>query len=157
MKQKNSSRSSTAAGMVISSVRSTPRARRGRPESAMSPAGSRADRAASAAGTAMTDPRVEHVVEQVGGQVGEDDDRGEGQHDSLDERDIPVVDGLEQLESDAGHPEDLFHDHRRPDERGQVEPDDRDQADERVPQRVPGQDRKSTRLNSSHLGTSYAV
>src|SRR5215472_7285084 len=119
MKQKNSSRSSMAAGTQISSVRIMPRARR-RPTPATSPAGSTADRAASAAGTAMTDPRVEHVVEQVGGEVGEDDDRGEDQHDSLDERDVPVVDGPQQLEPDPGQPEDLLYDHRRPDERGEV-------------------------------------
>src|SRR5215831_1800154 len=90
-KQKKSSNSSTAAGIVISSVRSAPRARENRPAAATSPPGSAGD-SASATGTAMADPRVEHVVGQVGGQVGQDDDGGEDQHDALDQRDVPVVD-----------------------------------------------------------------
>src|SRR5215470_17087132 len=90
-KQKNSSRSSTAAGMVISSVRSAPRVRENRPAAATSPAGSPGDRA-SATGTAMPDPWVDHVVGQVGAQVDQDDDGGEDQHDALHERHVPVVD-----------------------------------------------------------------
>src|SRR5215469_13511254 len=106
-KQKKSSRSSTVAGIVISSVRSTPRVRDTRPAAVTSPAGGAGD-SASATGTAMADPWVERVVGQVGGEVGQDDDGGEDQHDALDERDVPVVDGPEQLVPDAGQPEDLF-------------------------------------------------
>src|SRR5215831_3513571 len=119
MKQKNSSTSSTAAGIVISSVRIRPCARGNRRAATASSSGNAGD-SASATGTAMADPGIEHVVEQVGAEIGEDHDRGKDQHDALDQRDIPVVDRLEQLEADAGQPEDLLHDHRRPDERGQV-------------------------------------
>src|ERR1700683_5286266 len=124
MKQKNSSTSSTAAGTVISSERSTRLVRDTRPAAVMPSAGT-ADGRTSAAGTAMTDPWVEHTVQQVSSEVDEDDDDAEDEHDALDQRHIPVVDRLEDLVADAGQPEDLFHDHRRPDERGQVEADDR--------------------------------
>jgi hypothetical protein len=43
----------------------------------------------------MADPWVEHTVEQVGGKVGQDDDSAEHEHDSLDDRDVPVADRLE--------------------------------------------------------------
>src|SRR5580698_8573786 len=125
-KQKNSSRSRTAAGTAISSERMRPRARAARPSAAPSSGAS----SASATGTAMADPWVEHAVEHVGDQVDDDHGGGEHEHDALDRRNVPVVDGLEQLVPDAGQGEDLLHDHRGPDERGQVEPDDREQPDE---------------------------
>src|ERR1700735_2291718 len=130
MKQKKTRTSRTAAGTVISSERSTRLVRDAGPMVAVSPAG-RADDRTSAAGTAMADPWVEHTVHQVGGEVDEDNDDGEDEHDALDQRHVPVVDRLEQLVADPGQAEDLFHDHRRPDERGQVESNDREQPGKR--------------------------
>src|SRR5579871_5870640 len=45
--------------------------------------------------SAIADPWVEHGIEHVGGQVEQNHDHGEHEHDALDHRDIAVVDRLE--------------------------------------------------------------
>src|SRR5215472_16715880 len=138
MKQKNNSARSIAPGMAISAERSQPRRRA--PGAAASAAGTGTPAVRrSAAGTDMADPWVEHTVEQVGEQVGEDHGDAEDEHDALDDREVPVGDRIQQLLPDAWQGEDLLDDHRRPDQGGEVEADDGEQADERVAQRVPGQ------------------
>src|SRR5215475_717659 len=139
MKQKNSSSRSTVPGMTISAERSTPR-RRAPGSPALAAGTGTAVARMSAAGTDMTNPWVEHTVSQIGEQVGEDHGDAEDEHDALDDRDVPVADRLQQLLPDAGQREDLLDDHRRPDQRRDVKADDREQADERVPQCVPGED-----------------
>src|SRR5215469_5134002 len=139
MKQKNSSRMSTAPGMTISAERSAPRRRApGSPP----PAAGTGTAAAStlAAGTDMANPWVERTVEQIGEQVGEDYGDAEDEHDALDDRDVAVADRLQQLMADAGHGEDLLDDHRRADQGREIEADDREQSDEGIAQRVAGED-----------------
>ena len=55
----------------------------------------------------------------------------------LDHRDVAVADRLQQLLADPGQREDLLDDRPCPDERADVQADDRDQAEQRVAQRVP--------------------
>src|SRR5687767_14899501 len=72
-------------------------------------ASSSASATASASGVgSMTGPRVEPLVEHVHGEVGEDVDGGDHCHRALEGDVLPLLDGLEDDEADAGEREHHF-------------------------------------------------
>src|SRR5919108_5846419 len=111
--------------------------------------GLRTGSAASAGGsvwvavTAMSgepDPRVDHRVEEVDQQVDEDEGRGHDQHAAADER---VVARVDRLDGEAAEPrpgEDRFGEDRPAEEEAELQPDDRQDRDERVAERVDDDD-----------------
>src|SRR3954454_1617996 len=122
-KKRKSRKARIAPGITTSSERMQPRRR----EIGSPAAGARVSAAgtcASASGSCapIPDPRVEHRVQQVGDEVGEDDDDGEHEDDALHDEDVADVDGLQQRLADARQREDRLDDHRDADERADVEP-----------------------------------
>src|SRR5580692_12867594 len=91
-------------------------------------------------GAAIPDPWVEYRVGQVGQEVAEQGHERENQRDSLDEGRVVVGDAGQQVVADALHLEDRLDDGRRADQSAQVQPDDGDEVEGRVPQRVLDQD-----------------
>src|SRR5699024_3513039 len=86
----------------------------------------------------IADPRVEHGVEQVHDQVGEQEDDHQQRHHRDDHRALAVVDGAEQQRADAADVEDALGDDRAAHQRTQVRADERDHRDQGVAQDVPG-------------------
>ena len=107
--------------------RAAPR-RRGRSEPGRS--GRRAPR------LGQPDPGVEHPVEQVDDQV--DDHEAAGQREDVghDEREVELLDGLDGQVSDPAPGEDRLDDDRAAEQVADVEPEDRDQRDRGVLERV---------------------
>src|ERR1700722_233362 len=91
-------------------------------------------------GAAIPDPWVEYRVGQVGQEVAEQGHERENQRDSLDEGRVVVGDAGQQVVADALHLEDRLDDGRRADQSAEVQPDDGDEVEGGVPQRVLDQD-----------------
>src|ERR1700761_5810679 len=91
-------------------------------------------------GAAIPDPWVEYRVGEVGQQVAEQGHERENQRDSLDEGRVVVGDAGQQVVANALHLEDRLDDGRRADQSAEVQPDDGDQVERGVPERVPDQD-----------------
>src|SRR5215217_3235943 len=148
-KHATSIRTITADGIVSSSdwVR--------RPRRCGSAAAPASSSGAVVSGAAMTHAGVEDRVEQVRDEVREHDDHGEDENDALDHRDVAVRDGLQELLADARQGKDLLDDHRGTDERPEIEPDDREQAEQRVAEGVP--DEHAPRADALRLGRRHVV
>src|SRR6058998_1003480 len=86
------------------------------------------------------DPRIEEAVNDVDGQVQDDDARGQEQVDALDDRVVAPGDGIEQELPHAREDEDALHDDRPAEESRQLEPHHGDDWDHGVLQHVPGDD-----------------
>src|SRR5277367_816631 len=95
---------------------------------------------ASGNGAAIPDPWVEYRVGQVGQEVAEQGHERENQRDALDEGRVVVGDAGQQVVADALHLEDRLDDGRRADQAAEVQPDDGDEVERGVSQRVPDQD-----------------
>src|SRR6185312_12765660 len=94
----------------------------------------------SGSGAAIPDPWVEYRVRQVGEQVAENGHEREHQHDPLDKGFVVLADAVQQVVADALYLEDRLDDGRRADQSPQVQPDDRDEVEHGVAQRVPDED-----------------
>src|SRR5882672_1741075 len=90
--------------------------------------------------TAIPNSRVEDAVQHVHDEVGDDhDDRGE--HDEvLDHRIVTPQDRLNQEPRDAGQVEDGLGDHEPADEERELDPDDGDDGQQGVLERVTPDD-----------------
>src|SRR5690606_8054915 len=86
----------------------------------------------------IADPRVEHSVEEVDGDVHEHVDDHEDRHDRDDLGGVVSVDGFEQLVADTWHVEDALGDRRADDQDAEVGGDVRGDGDHRVAQDVHG-------------------
>src|SRR4051812_35599058 len=93
-----------------------------------------------ASGSGTTDPRVEHDVERVDGEVDEHVADGDDRDVALQLHDLTRVDGLVDERADAGDLEDDLDRDRAADERAEVQPRDGQQREARRPQRVAPQD-----------------
>src|ERR1044071_1998832 len=99
-----------------------------------------AERAGAATTTtplaAIAHPRVEHTVEHVHGEIGDDhhhgDEHDEGLHDGV----VAPQDGLHEKARDAGQVEDGLRDHEPADEERELDADDRDHGQDGVLERV---------------------
>src|SRR5262249_31290736 len=83
-------------------------------------------------------PRVEPGVEDVDDGIGEHDEERRVHHRGEDHRQVEVLQRLVGEQTDAGKAEDDLGEQRAAaDERGEVEPEEADERDERRPQHVP--------------------
>src|SRR3954451_1358724 len=96
--------------------------------------------ATSGSGAAIPDPWVEYRVRDVDEQVAGHGDEREDQRDPLDERQVVAPDAGQQVVPDALHLEDGLDDGRRADQPAQVQPDDRDEGEHGIAERVPDED-----------------
>src|SRR5579863_9416034 len=94
----------------------------------------------SGSGAAIPDPWVEYRVRDVREEVAEHGHEREDQRDPLDQGQVVVADPGKQVVADALHLEDRLDDGRRADQPAQVQPDDGDEGEHGVPQRVPDED-----------------
>src|ERR1700729_4601575 len=94
----------------------------------------------SGKGAAIPDPWVEYRVGQVGQEVAEQGHEREDQRDSLDEGRVVVLDAGQQVVADALHLEDRLDDGRRAHQPAEVQPDDGDEVERGVSERVPHPD-----------------
>src|ERR1051326_4833132 len=109
----------------------------------------------SGSGAAIPDPWVEYRVRDVGEEVAGHGDEREDQCDPLDEGQVVVADAGEQVVADALHLEDGLDDGRRADQPANVQPDDGDEGEQGIAQRVP--DEAPPRRDAVGLGGDDVV
>src|SRR5712692_3481971 len=90
----------------------------------------------------IADPRVDDRVEDVHEKVDDDDHRAAQEHDGLDDGEIPEGDPLVEQAADAGPGEDGLDDDRDVDHEDEVDPRERQHGDQRVLERVLGDDER---------------
>ena len=80
----------------------------------------------AAAGSAISDPRIDPAIEEVHQQVAQDEADGDEQHHALHERVVPREDRVHHEAADTREGKDIFRDHRTADQRAELETEHRD-------------------------------
>src|SRR5215470_10836586 len=93
-------------------------------------------RARAAAGSAISDPRIDPAIEEIHEQVAQDEADGDEQDHALHERVVAREDGVDHEAPDSRKSEDVLRDDGAPDEGAELEPEHRDHRDQGVLQHV---------------------
>ena len=80
---------------------------------------------------------IEEGIEQVDEQIDEDEDRGDQQHEALDQREVAARRRIDEQLADAVEVEHLLGDDEAADQEGELEADHGDDRQQRVAQGVP--------------------
>src|SRR3989442_14559928 len=86
--------------------------------------------AASGAGSAVTDPRVDDDIEEIDDEVGQDEEGGEDEDDALHHGVVPREDRVDQEQSHPGPAEHRLRQDGATEERAELEPGDGEDRDE---------------------------
>src|SRR6266403_1681978 len=89
----------------------------------------------------VADTRVQKRIGEVDEEIEADDHRRDDQVHRLHDRVVELVEGLEEEEPHAGEPEDRLDDHGAADVERHLQPDQADDRDQRVLERVTQDDR----------------
>src|SRR5712691_8779880 len=83
-----------------------------------------------------TDTGVEGGMKEIHHQVHGDEDGGEEERGARDDREVALLDGLEQQPADAGQDEDLLGEHEAADQHAHLDARDIEHGDERIGEHV---------------------
>ena len=93
-------------------------------------------------GPLSPDPRVDERIDQIDDQVDEHEHRRDDHHDRQDDGEVLAQHGFDDRPTEAGDEEDVLDDERAADQRAGGDAEDRDEREQRGPQRVLEQDRR---------------
>ncbi len=88
----------------------------------------------------ISDPRIDHRIENVDGEVHQDVGKAEQQHDALDDRVVAAQDGIDREAAEPGNGEYALGDHGAADQERDADADDRHDRHRGILERMHEQD-----------------